>query len=65
VYELATNAMKFGALSPRGGRLNVLWQIQQAPSPRLLVGWKESKVSELHANVVIDTIEDLPSQAFK
>jgi two-component sensor histidine kinase len=47
IHELATNAMKFGALSPRGGRLNVSWQIQQAPSPRLLLGWKESKVSKL------------------
>jgi two-component system CheB/CheR fusion protein len=39
--------MKFGALSPTGGKLKVSWQIQQGPSPRLLLGWKESKVSDL------------------
>jgi two-component sensor histidine kinase/integral membrane sensor domain MASE1 len=46
LHELATNAAKYGALSPAGGRIEVRWQIAQAPSdaaaaPALQLTWLE------------------------
>ena len=40
IHELATNAMKFGALSPAGGTVNVSWNT--APGGELLLIWKET-----------------------
>lgn len=43
VYELATNAVKYGALSRRSGRVEITWQLtgsDLAPEVRLL--WSES-----------------------
>ncbi|MBY9062691.1 PAS domain S-box protein [Sphingomonas yunnanensis] len=45
LHELATNALKYGALSSRGGRLALSWQV--APSggvPMLHVCWHETGV---------------------
>ncbi len=42
VHELATNAVKHGALSRAGGQLLVYWSLDTAPAvPRLLLRWVE------------------------
>jgi PAS domain S-box-containing protein len=41
-HELATNAVKHGALSEPGGHIDIAWQIQPGdPEPRLRLMWKE------------------------
>jgi PAS domain S-box-containing protein len=42
--ELATNAMKFGALSSDAGRLSIAWRLQEGAGlqPRLILEWRES-----------------------
>lgn len=45
VHELATNAMKFGALSERNGHLDVRWQVSREPSRRLSLEWRESGIA--------------------
>ncbi len=40
LHELATNALKYGALSTLTGRLNVVWSV--APDRRLCLSWTES-----------------------
>lgn len=49
LHELATNAIKYGALSDRGGRLDVRWGVaHEAPAePYLWVDWLETGVSGL------------------
>jgi two-component system CheB/CheR fusion protein len=47
IHELATNAVKYGALSPAGGHLQVRWHLEAANGagePVLHVEWKESGV---------------------
>jgi two-component sensor histidine kinase len=40
-----TNAVKYGALGQRSGRLHVRWRVQpENGSPWILVDWKESGV---------------------
>ena len=40
LHELATNAVKYGALSGRSGRVNVSWQIQA--DGRVTLSWRET-----------------------
>jgi two-component system CheB/CheR fusion protein len=43
IYELATNAMKYGALSQPDGRLTVQWQlVGPPPDGRVELVWTES-----------------------
>ncbi|MBR1160872.1 CheR family methyltransferase [Bradyrhizobium elkanii] len=42
IHELATNALKYGALSQRAGRIDVSWRVDDAAEPRQLVfDWRE------------------------
>ncbi len=46
IHELTTNALKYGALSVKGGRIQVSWRIEEAESgPRLVFGWLETGMS--------------------
>lgn len=49
LHELATNAVKYGALSQPGGALRVTWRLDrpQGASPRLQVTWQESGVRDV------------------
>lgn len=49
INELATNALKYGALSSVNGRLSVRWQID---GKFLIVDWQESDGPELAAHAV-------------
>jgi two-component system CheB/CheR fusion protein len=43
IHELATNAIKYGALSKSSGRLEVLWRIDETADPRQLIfEWRET-----------------------
>ena len=42
VHELATNAVKYGALSVGSGRVAIRWRIEETPDTRqLLIEWRE------------------------
>jgi two-component sensor histidine kinase len=46
LHELATNAVKYGALAQPSAKLAVTWEIRpQDPEPRVAVDWRESGVS--------------------
>lgn len=44
VHELATNAVKYGALSPPAGRIEIRWALTAASPPALVVRWVERGV---------------------
>jgi signal transduction histidine kinase len=50
LHELATNALKYGALSRPDGRLTVSWSVQRTADEerQLKVGWRESGVPIQH-----------------
>ena len=41
LHELATNAVKYGALSNGGGRVSIAWE-RQSPANRMKLVWQES-----------------------
>jgi two-component sensor histidine kinase len=45
IHELATNAVKFGALSPVGGRLEITWRLTAGEPETLVLSWIESGVT--------------------
>jgi two-component system CheB/CheR fusion protein len=49
LHELATNAVKYGALKEESGRLEVTWAVRQKPSkgPILVLDWVESGVTAM------------------
>lgn len=42
MHELATNAAKHGALSAKGGRVRIAWDIDRRAEPKLQLTWTES-----------------------
>ncbi|RVH48468.1 sensor histidine kinase [Sinorhizobium meliloti] len=42
LHELATNAIKYGALSGATGQVRVRWEIEHASAPHLRLVWRES-----------------------
>ncbi|MEX6507376.1 PAS domain S-box protein [Jiella sp. M17.18] len=46
VHELATNAIKFGALASDAGRIDIAWHVEETEEPgRLVFDWKETGVT--------------------
>jgi two-component sensor histidine kinase len=52
LQELATNAVKYGALSNGAGQIRVLWKLNSASAPnRLNLMWEESDGPPVHEPV--------------
>ncbi|WP_426960237.1 sensor histidine kinase [Muricoccus radiodurans] len=46
LHELATNAVKYGAIAQPSGRLSVTWRVEEwEGGPRLRIAWRESGVA--------------------
>jgi two-component sensor histidine kinase len=45
LHELTTNALKYGALGGKNGRLTVRWRVEdENGAPWIIVDWKESGI---------------------
>lgn len=44
IHELATNALKHGALGQSSGKLDIAWHIEEAPERRVILDWRETGV---------------------
>jgi PAS domain S-box-containing protein len=49
LHELATNAVKYGALSNSGGRVRIVWKITADPTPAFSISWLEDGGPEVAA----------------
>lgn len=47
VHELATNALKHGALSSKNGRIQIQWHVSRESDPALIIEWKETGIRNL------------------
>lgn len=41
LHELTTNAIKYGALSVEGGRVDVAWRIEEGAEAVVVLSWRE------------------------
>jgi two-component sensor histidine kinase len=48
LHEMATNALKHGALSRSGGTLRITWAVDDATPPALEIDWVEEKGPPVH-----------------
>ncbi len=42
LHELATNALKYGALSAAAGKVRIAWRTEEGSAPTLVLDWDES-----------------------
>jgi two-component sensor histidine kinase len=42
LHELGTNAVKYGALSAEGGRVEIAWTVRREDETRLFLRWAET-----------------------
>ncbi|MDP4027309.1 GAF domain-containing protein [Methylobacterium sp. NEAU 140] len=42
LHELATNALKYGALSATAGKVRIAWRTEEGQAPALVLDWSES-----------------------
>jgi len=68
LHELATNAIKHGALSCEGGLVSLTWEVTQGPNgPSMVLRWQESGGPEVvaprHNGFGTTLIRDIPARS--